>query len=129
MLERDAPVYRCTGVVEAGIQSVLLSLIDLFGRATCGTVRSQSLDTGFVMSVSRFIGPSFCLVLAAGCAAPEGESVGDSGLLNALAQIRAVNLPLELGDPVLQPELGHKLELQHDMTDTMAPRAFAELAD
>jgi hypothetical protein len=81
------------------------------------------------MGVFRFIGPSFCLVLAAGCAAPEGESVGDSGLLNALAQIRAVNLPLELGDPVLQPELGHTLELQHDMTDTMAPRAFAELAD
>jgi hypothetical protein len=81
------------------------------------------------MGVFRFIGPSFCLVLAAGCAAPDGESVGDSGLLNALAQIRAVNLPLELGDPVLQPELGHTLELQHDMTDTMAPRAFAELAD
>ncbi len=81
------------------------------------------------MGVSRWCCPSLVVVLTAGCAAPDGESTGDSGLLNALAQIRAVNLPLELGDPVLQPELGHAVELQHDMTDSMAPRAFAALSD
>jgi hypothetical protein len=63
------------------------------------------------------------------CTSPSTEPLGDSGLLNALAQIRAVNLPLASGDPVLQPELGHTVELQHNLSDTMAPRAFAELAD
>jgi hypothetical protein len=68
-------------------------------------------------------------LLSAGCLAPNTESVGDSGILNALAQIRAVNLPLSHGDPVLQPELGHELELQHGIADSMAPRAFAALND
>ena len=77
------------------------------------------------MGVLRWCCPSLVVVLTAGCAAPDGESAGDSGLLNALAQIRAVNLPLEFGDPVLQPELGHTVELRHNMTDSMAPRAFA----
>ena len=33
------------------------------------------------------------------------------------------------GDPVLSPERGIELQLQHNLSDTMAPRAFAELAD
>ena len=80
------------------------------------------------MSV-RILGSLGLVSLLCSCTSPSTEPLGDSGLLNALAQIRAVNLPLASGDPVLQPELGHTLELQHDLSDTMAPRAFAELAN
>jgi hypothetical protein len=80
------------------------------------------------MSV-RILGSLGLVSLLCSCTSPSTEPLGDSGLLNALAQIRAVNLPLASGDPVLQPELGHTVELQHNLSDTMAPRAFAELAD
>ena len=79
------------------------------------------------MSV-RTLGSLGLVSLLCSCTSPSTEPLGDSGLLNALAQIRAVNLPLASGDPVLQPELGHTVELQHNLSDTMAPRAFAELA-
>ena len=80
------------------------------------------------MSV-RTLGSLGLVSLLCSCSAPSTEPLGDSGLLNALAQIRAVNLPLASGDPVLQPELGHTVELQHNLSDTMAPRAFSELAN
>ena len=73
---------------------------------------------------------SFGLVsLVAGCAPSTTAEVGDSGMLNALAQIRAVNMPLEQGDPVFTPERGFKVQLRGTIADTMAPRAFAQLAD
>ena len=80
------------------------------------------------MSV-RTLGSLGLVSLLCSCTSPSTEPLGDSGLLNALAQIRAVNLPLASGDPVLQPELGHTVELQHNLSDTMAPRAFSELAN
>ena len=80
------------------------------------------------MSV-RTLGSLSLVSLLCSCTSPSTEPLGDSGLLNALAQIRAVNLPLASGDPVLQPELGHTLEHRHALSDTMAPRAFPELAD
>ena len=79
------------------------------------------------MSV-RTLGSLSLVSLLCSCTAPSTEPLGDSGLLNALAQIRAANLPLASGDPVLQSELGHTLEHRHDLSDTMAPRAFSELA-
>ena len=69
---------------------------------------------------------SVVVLLAAGCSKPDDS---DSGMLNALAQIRAVNIPLADGDPVLQPELGVEWELRHNIADSMAPRAFAKLPD
>ena len=69
---------------------------------------------------------SVLIILAAGCSKSED---GDSGMLNALAQIAAVNIPLGDGDPVLQPELGAKWELRHNIADSMPPRAFAKLKD
>jgi hypothetical protein len=96
---------------------------------TCGIVLLRLHESEVVMGVSRCVFPSLVVLLSAGCLAPNTESVGDSGILNALAQIRAVNLPLSHGDPVLQPELGIELELQHGIADSMAPRAFAELND
>ena len=67
--------------------------------------------------------------LVLGCTPSRDVEMGDSGMLNALAQIRAVNLPLSQGDPVLQPELGGVIDHRHGIADTMAPRAFAELND
>ena len=73
---------------------------------------------------------SFGLVsLLAGCSPSTTAEIGDSGMLNALAQIRAVNMPLEHGDPVFTPERGFTVQLRGNIADTMAPRAFAALAD
>ena len=67
--------------------------------------------------------------LLAGCSPSTTAEIGDSGMLNALAQIRAVNMPLEHGDPVFTPERGFTVQLRGTIADTMAPRAFAALAD
>ena len=83
-------------------------------------------DAGFVMSMDRYVLSSALLLLATGCSK---EDTSDSGLMNVLAQIRAVNLPLADGDPVLQPESGRELQLQHNIMDSMAPRAFGRLGD
>ena len=77
------------------------------------------------MSLDRSFLPVVVLLLA-GCSS---EKSSDSGLVNALAQIRAVNLPLADGDPVRQPELGLTAELRHNIADSMAPRAFGDLQD
>ena len=77
------------------------------------------------MSLDRSFLPAVVLLLA-GCSS---EKSSDSGLVNALAQIRAVNLPLDEGDPVRQPELGLTAELRHNIADSMAPRAFGDLHD
>ena len=69
---------------------------------------------------------SSVVLLLSGCSKSDDS---DSGLLNALAQIRAVNLPLADGDPVRQPELGLTAELRHNIADSMAPRAFGDLHD
>jgi hypothetical protein len=88
--------------------------------------RFWCFDEGFVMSMDRYWLSSIVLLMAAGCS--KGDD-SDSGLMNALAQIRAVNLPLADGDPVRQPELGLTAELRHNIADSMAPRAFGDLHD
>ena len=77
------------------------------------------------MSIDRALLPCVVLLLA-GCSKSE---TSDSGLVNALAQIRAVNLRLADGDPVRLPELGLTAELRHNIADAMAPRAFGDLHD
>ena len=73
---------------------------------------------------------SFGLVsLLAGCSPSTTAEIGDSGMLNALAQIRAVNMLLEHGDPVFTPERGFTVQVARQHRRHHGPRAFAALAD